>query len=119
MPSSRGSSQPRDRTSIFYVAGRFFISETSGKPSFLCLSVLKKKHGKQAQQAILVLVLDGVQRPGSWCLEEEQPGLWTLVDDAVLFVLSCLCPAPQEKESERKYSLVMIFFLQINVHSSW
>ena len=41
--SSRGSSQPRDRTQISCNAGRFFMSETPGKqitlilsPSFLC-----------------------------------------------------------------------------------
>ena len=30
--SSRGSSQPRDQTHVSYIAGRCFISETSGKP---------------------------------------------------------------------------------------
>ena len=34
VPSSRGSSQPRDRTHVFCIAGRFFTTETSGKPSF-------------------------------------------------------------------------------------
>ena len=37
MPSSRGSSRPRDRTSISYVsciAGRFFTPEPPGKPPF-------------------------------------------------------------------------------------
>ena len=36
MPSSRGSSRPRDRTRISYIsciAGRFFTSEPPGKPS--------------------------------------------------------------------------------------
>ena len=40
MPSSRGSSRPRDRTcisGIFYIAGRFFTTEPPGNPS-LCLT---------------------------------------------------------------------------------
>ena len=32
MPSSRGSSQPRDRTQVSHIAGRFFMSEPLGKP---------------------------------------------------------------------------------------
>ena len=32
MPSSRGSSQPRDQTQISSIAGRFFIAEPPGKP---------------------------------------------------------------------------------------
>ena len=34
MPSSRGSSQPRDQTYISCIAGRFFITEPPGKPTF-------------------------------------------------------------------------------------
>ena len=33
MPSSRGSSWPRDQTCIYCFAGRFFTTEPSGKPS--------------------------------------------------------------------------------------
>ena len=33
MPSSRGSSQPRDRTQVFYTAGRFFTTEPPEKPN--------------------------------------------------------------------------------------
>ena len=33
MPSSRGSSQPRDRTCNFCIAGGFFTAEPQGKPS--------------------------------------------------------------------------------------
>ena len=29
---SRGSSQPRDRTQVFHIAGRFFTAEPQGKP---------------------------------------------------------------------------------------
>ena len=32
MPSSRGSSQPRDRTGVFCIAVRFFTTEPPGKP---------------------------------------------------------------------------------------
>ena len=32
MPSSRGSSQPRARTRVFCIAGRFFTIEPPGKP---------------------------------------------------------------------------------------
>ena len=38
MPSSRGSSQPRDRTHISHIAGRALPSEPPGKPK--CLSLL-------------------------------------------------------------------------------
>ena len=34
MPSSRGSSQPRDGTQVFRIAGRFFI-ESPGKPKIV------------------------------------------------------------------------------------
>ena len=33
MPSSRGSSQPRDQAHVSYVAARFFISESPGNPT--------------------------------------------------------------------------------------
>ena len=32
MPSSRGSSQPKDRTHIFCIAGGFLTAELPGKP---------------------------------------------------------------------------------------
>ena len=32
MPSSRGSSEPRDRTQVLLIAGRFFTAEPLGKP---------------------------------------------------------------------------------------
>ena len=34
MPSSRGSSRPRDQTRVSCIAGRFFIIEPPGKPTF-------------------------------------------------------------------------------------
>ena len=34
MPSSRGSSQPRNRTCVFYIAGGFFTTEPPGKPLY-------------------------------------------------------------------------------------
>ena len=39
MPSSRGSFQPRNQTHISCTAGRFFITEPLGKPSFKHLSL--------------------------------------------------------------------------------
>ena len=44
MPSSRGSSQPRDTTQVFCIAGRFFTTELSGKPLFLHQSVQLLSH---------------------------------------------------------------------------
>ena len=32
MPSSMGSSQPRDGTQVSLIAGKFFVSESPGKP---------------------------------------------------------------------------------------
>jgi len=37
MPSSRGSSQPRNQTRISCIAGRFFTSEPPGKPRMITL----------------------------------------------------------------------------------
>ena len=40
-PSSRGSSQPRDRTQVSCIAGGFFISELPGKPNTDTLLLMK------------------------------------------------------------------------------
>ena len=39
MPSSRGSSQPRDRTQVSHIAGRFFTLEPPGKPGVVFLPI--------------------------------------------------------------------------------
>ena len=39
MPSSRGSSQPRYGTQVSHIAGRFFMSETLGKPKVKVVKV--------------------------------------------------------------------------------
>ena len=50
MPSSRGSSPPRDRTQVSCVEGRFFTAEPSGKPpkpdhvSFIIIHMRKQCH---------------------------------------------------------------------------
>ena len=36
IPFSRGSSQPRDRTQVSYIAGRFFTISATGKPWSSC-----------------------------------------------------------------------------------
>ena len=59
MPSSRGSSQPRDRTQVFCIAGRFFTAEPPGKPYLLLYAQaisFKKKLclPKRLVEAILV-----------------------------------------------------------------
>ena len=36
-PCPRGSSQPRDQTWVFYIAGRFLTTEPPGKPSDLIM----------------------------------------------------------------------------------
>ena len=41
IPISRGSSPPRDRTHVSCIAGRFFTTETPGKPWFWDTSSLK------------------------------------------------------------------------------
>ena len=47
MPSSRGSSQPRDGTCIFSIAGRFFTIWTTGTPSRITTVLLNGRadHG--------------------------------------------------------------------------
>ena len=42
IPSSRGSSQPRDRTHDFFIAGIFFTTEPQGSPNRKSLPVIKK-----------------------------------------------------------------------------
>ena len=37
MPSSRGSSQPRDQTKVSCIAVRFFTTEPPGKPIYVCV----------------------------------------------------------------------------------
>ena len=39
MPSSRGSSQPRDHTQLSCIAGRSLLSEPPGKPIYVCVCV--------------------------------------------------------------------------------
>ena len=51
MPSSRGSSQPRDWTHvscISCIAGRFFTAEPPGKPSRQTISLLKQTQGEMS-----------------------------------------------------------------------
>ena len=44
MPSSRGSSQPRDQTCISCIAGKFFTNESPGKPRERQCATLIKQH---------------------------------------------------------------------------
>ena len=44
MPSSRGSSWPRDRTHISCIAGRFFTTEPPGKPNSVVWKLYMKVH---------------------------------------------------------------------------
>ena len=46
MPSSRGSSWPRDRTQVSRIAGRFFTAEPPGKPNIYYTSPQNKKYNK-------------------------------------------------------------------------
>ena len=39
MPSSRGSSWPRDQTRVSCIAGKFFTTELPGKPMYMCMCV--------------------------------------------------------------------------------
>ena len=43
MPSSRGSSQPRDRTQVFHNAGRFFIIGATREALYRRMAVIKLK----------------------------------------------------------------------------
>ena len=44
-PFSRGSSQPRDRTQVSHIAGRFFTSEPPGKPKNTGVGSLSLRQG--------------------------------------------------------------------------
>ena len=41
MPSSRGSSPPREQTQVSHIAGRFFITWATGKPYTVCVYILQ------------------------------------------------------------------------------
>ena len=56
MPSSRGSSQPRDRTHIFCTAGRFSTTEPPGKPQLF----LKQKQKVKSPADLEVTIPDPV-----------------------------------------------------------
>ena len=45
MPSSRGSSQPRDRNQVSHIAGGFFLSEPPGKPKNIGVGSLSLLQG--------------------------------------------------------------------------
>ena len=59
MPSSRGSSQPRDQTRVSYVsciADRFFTTEPPGKP--LCIPIFIYIHMDKILESIRLMVLN-------------------------------------------------------------
>ena len=64
MPSSRGSSQPRDRTCISVLAGRFFITEPLGKPL-----LKEKEESRRGGQSDATW---GVLSPSLWVLKVEE-----------------------------------------------
>ena len=64
-PFSRGSSQPRNRTVVYCIAGRFFTTELSGKtytlanPNYPALSVtFHRNHTKGSCLHLFLLPLD-------------------------------------------------------------
>ena len=73
---SRGSSQPRNRTHVSCLAGRFFTTEPPGKPSYLYSIILKKgeschsikrQRGKQVKEAFLCMEKrTGKKRARKW-----------------------------------------------------
>ena len=46
MPSSRGSSPPRNQTRVSHTAGRFFTAEPLGKPITLLYVLAIQSHGE-------------------------------------------------------------------------
>ena len=67
MPSSRGSSQPRDWSQVSYIAGRFFTIELPGKPTHYdnlnnTMSWLGEGNGNQLQYSCLENFMDR----GAW-----------------------------------------------------
>ena len=73
---SRGSFQPRNRTHVSCLAGRFFTTEPPGKPSYLYSTIFKKgeswhsiqrQRGKQVKEAFLSTERGtGKKRGGKW-----------------------------------------------------
>ena len=52
MPSSRGSSWPRDWTWVSYIAGKFFTAEPPGKPTVLLFFSKKSQNSLEADSKI-------------------------------------------------------------------
>ena len=74
MPSSRGSSQPRDRTGVSCIAGRFFTTELSGKsrvPNLkhrvICVQNLSATAEHACSQTPIPGPREHMQRPHSCC----------------------------------------------------
>ena len=51
IPSSRGSSQPKDQTQVSCIAGRFFTSWTTREAHFILLTLWKTK--KKAKDVVV------------------------------------------------------------------
>ena len=75
---SRGSFQPRDRTQVYCIAGRFFTTKLSGKPS----------HGNRNDNKKFLLE-DNLYLHSVNTFREYT---WTYICDIVVFLLYCSSP---------------------------
>ena len=65
MPSSRGSSWPRDSTQVSCIAGRFFITEPPGKPhkmAFSHLNINMSRQGNYGRNVLNIFCLMSLSR---------------------------------------------------------
>ena len=93
MPSSRGSSQPGDRTQVFHIAGGFFPSEPPRKPKNTGVSSLSLLQGQSCRHTILKFVFlqtwnlncDFTISDISCPLYTELLHLWYLLVDPIFF----------------------------------
>ena len=95
MPSSRGSSQPRDGTQVFRIAGRFF-TESPGKPKKVFIISFSVKV-KVAQSCLTLCNSMGCSMPGLPVLHQHPELAQThihLVSDAIQPSHPLLSPSP-------------------------
>ena len=89
MPSSRGSSQPRDRTWVFYIAGRFFTTELPGKPHTYILLLYKIDNHKDilysAGNSTRYFIINSMRK------ESEKECIYMCVCVCTFFLVPQLC----------------------------
>ena len=93
VPSSKGSSWPRDRTSISYISGRFFMAETPEKPASY-FGTISQMNSRQLCLSTMSLYLSWGWNFGlqvffwvQWSLEQDRLDTYVFYPSTGLFLL--------------------------------